>query len=246
MTASTGAKSEPAQNDMDVSRRAVLSLGGLIIMMTRIQSLSATARSVNLPKPIDRDGLPVAEAIRKRRSVRKIGPRPLSLGEVSQLLWAAQGITDPRGFRTAPSAGALYPLEIYLVAGNVTGLDPGIYKYGPRRQILSTILDGNRMPQLTAAAYHQDCVGGASAALVICAVYERLASKYGDRAVRYAHIEVGHAAQNGYLQAASLNLGTVIVGSFNDDGVRQVVNGARDERPLAIMPVGQAAGDLLR
>lgn len=215
-------------------------------MMNRIQNLSATARSIRLPELMDRDGLPVTEAIRKRRSVRKFGSRALSLSEVSQLLWAAQGITDPRGFRTAPSAGALYPLEIYLVAGNVTDLVPGIYKYRPQRQILSTILEGNRMSQLTTAAYHQDCVGGASAALVICAVYERLASKYGDRAVRYAHIEVGHAAQNVYLQATSLKLGTVIVGAFDDDAVRQVVNGASDERPLAIMPVGQLASNLLR
>ncbi|MHC4472871.1 MAG: SagB/ThcOx family dehydrogenase [Planctomycetota bacterium] len=197
------------------------------------------ASGVALPAP-EKDGrVSVEKALAGRRSVRAYGEGPLTLAEVSQLLWAAQGVTNPRGFRTAPSAGALYPLEVYLVAANVTGLPAGVYRYRPREHDLTKVLDGDRRAELAAAALRQTAIEDGAAVLVIAAVYERTAKKYGDRAVRYVHMEVGHAAQNVYLQAGALGLGTVMIGAFHDDKVRKVLGMGEDERPLGIMPVGR-------
>jgi SagB-type dehydrogenase family enzyme len=204
--------------------------------------VSATSRSVGpveLPRPRLEGELVVERALLQRRSVREYGGSPLTLAEVSQLLWAAQGITHPLGFRTAPSAGALYPLEVYLVVGNVAGLRPGVYRYDPRAHTLSAVAEGDNRAALSAATFGQTCVAEAATALVFCAVYRRTTVKYGERGVRYAHMEVGHAAQNVYLQAVSLRLGTVVVGAFQDDRVRKVIGADSDEQPLCIMPIGR-------
>lgn len=194
---------------------------------------------VKLPKPTYVGNVSVEEAMLKRRSVRKYKKSPLELSEISQLLWAAQGVTDPRGFRTAPSAGALYPLELYLVASSVKGLDQGVYKYSADRHALKMVIKGERQSRLYWSSWAQKSVKKAQAVVVITAVYKRTTGKYGNRGVRYVHMEVGHAAQNIYLQAVSLGLGTVVVGAFNDKSVKKEIGAQKDEEPLCIMPIGK-------
>lgn len=197
------------------------------------------AQSVELPTP-DRTGtMSVERALDQRRSVRAYQREAMALDDVSQLLWAAQGITHANGYRTAPSAGALYPLELHVVAGRVEGLAPGVYRYRPGGHMLVTTERRDRRADLARAALDQSWVQAGAIAVVITAVYERTARKYGERAPRYAHIEAGHVAQNIYLQATTRNLGTVIVGAFDDADVKAVLNLPDGEEPLAIMPVGQ-------
>jgi len=194
---------------------------------------------IKLPDPSPKGVVSVEEALQKRRSVREYGKAPLTLAEISQLLWVAQGITHPEGLRTAPSAGALYPLEIYIAVGNVETLPPGVYKYQPRGHELLKIADGDLLLPLCSAVLDQECVRDAAVVFVIAAVYERTMKKYGERGIRYAEIEVGCAAENVHLQAVSLNLGTVFVGAFYDDRVRKVLKMKDDERPLAVIPIGR-------
>ncbi len=195
-------------------------------------------QEVSLPEPRATGPVSVEETIRKRRSVRELRGDPLDLPQVSQLLWAAQGVTDRRGFRTAPSAGALHPLEIYLVAGAVEGLAPGTYRYVPGRHVLHPVRSGDHRDDLTGAALGQPWIGDAPAVVVVAAVFHRTTVKYGERGRRYVHMEVGHVAQNVYLQARALGLGTTMVGAFHDDEVARVVGMESGESPLGILPVG--------
>lgn len=194
---------------------------------------------IALPTPLYDSNTSVEQALLERRSIREYRLEPLTLAEISQLLWAAQGITHPAGLRTAPSAGALYPLEIYLLAGNVTDLRAAIYRYNPESHALSLIAEGDQRLALYQAALGQSAVQDAAAVIVIAAIYERTTVKYGERGVSYVHMEVGSAAQNLYLQATSLNLGTVFIGAFHDDEVKKVLHMAADEQPLGLMPVGR-------
>ena len=194
---------------------------------------------IKLPDPKYSSSISVEKALRGRRSVRAYKNVPLMLSEVSQLLWAAQGITDPHGFRTAPSAGALYPLEVYVVIGNVNNLPSGIYKYNPHGHKLVRIERGDKRNELSAAALGQPWVADGAVVIILSAVYERTTRKYGDRGIRYVHIEAGHAAQNVYLQAVSLNLRTVVVGAFDDTKVKNIIRMSPQEEPLIIMPVGR-------
>lgn len=176
-----------------------------------ISAATARVRSgtepILLPPPEPEGGLSIEAALHQRRSVRAFAPAALAFKDVAQLLWAAQGMTDARGFRTAPSAGALYPLEVYLAAGAVEQLHAGVYHYDPIAHAVSIMLAGDQRAALSRATLGQTWVRDAAAALVICAVYRRTMAKYGERGIRYAQIEVGHAAQNVYLQAVSLGLG---------------------------------------
>jgi SagB-type dehydrogenase family enzyme len=206
-----------------------------------LRSVKAGLRDepVTLPKLRDESTTSVEQALLKRRSIREFRNLPLALDDLGQLLWAAQGITDRVGFRTAPSAGALYPLEVYAVAGNIQGLPTGLYRYIPNGHALRRIADGDKRQTLGRAAYDQPPIAEAPAVLALCAVYERVTGKYGERGLRYVHMEAGHAAQNVYLQAVSLQLGTVVLGAFDDKGVKGVLNLDRQENPLYLMPVGR-------
>lgn len=207
--------------------------------------VDVTATVVELPAlpPPRREGdTSVERALQERRSIREYGPEPLTLSQVGQLLWAAQGISDEQGHRTAPSAGALYPLEVYLVAGNVERLGAGVYHYRPRSHFLNRVLSGDRRRALQPAALDQEAVGDAPAVIVLAALYERTTGKYGDRGIRYVHMEVGAAAENVYLQAVALQLGTVFIGAFYDDQVQEALQLADDKAPLALLPVGHPAG----
>ena len=210
----------------------------LSIPFTTTTNAMESAPSIELPKPVSTGDVPVEQALDKRRSVRDFSRKALALSDVSQLLWAAQGITSRRGFRTAPSAGALYPLELYLIAGNVDGLEPGVYRYRPKSHELVPGVSDDRRKALAAAALDQSWVRRAPAVLVIAAVYERTRKKYGQRTGRYVHIEVGGAAQNVYLQSEALDLATVFVGAFDDQAVSEALELPHDHEPLGLMPVG--------
>lgn len=199
---------------------------------------STPAQNISLPAPRLTGDLPLEESLSQRRSVREYSPEPLSLEDVSQLLWAAQGITSDNGLRTAPSAGALYPLEIFLAAGNVTGLAPGAYRYIPEGHQLAITRDTDIREALSQAAVGQASVRNAAAVFVIAGVYSRTTQKYGDRGRMYVHIEVGHSGQNICLQAMALNLGAVPVGAFDDNRVKELLGMEEDESPLYIIPVG--------
>ncbi len=194
---------------------------------------------IKLPEPKYIGTSSIEEALHKRRSVRTFREDPVTISEVAQLLWAAGGITGGGNLRTAPSAGALYPLELYLVAGKVNGLPAGIYKYRPKNNELSLVAKGDSRADLCGAALGQPSIKRAAAVLVIAGVFERTTAKYGERGIRYVHMESGHSAQNVCLQAIPLGLGTVVVGAFRDEEVRKVLHLEDTERPLYILPVGR-------
>jgi len=173
------------------------------------------------------------KALGARRSIREFKRDRLTDGELSQLLWAAQGVTSLDGLRTAPSAGAIYPLEIWVVTGS------GLYHYEPREHGLTQHCDGDLRPEICRAALLQEAITQAPAVFVIAAVFERMARKYGEqRTPRYIHMEVGHAAQDLLLQAVALDLGAVVIGAFNDREVESVLSLPADQKPLCLIPVG--------
>ena len=194
---------------------------------------------VNLPKPNYGGKVSVEEALSARRSVRSFSPHFLSLEEVSQLLWAAQGISSPRGYRTAPSAGALYPLEVYIIVGNVDNLPPGIYKYNIPKHSLIITANGNYRNDMSRAALNQSFIAKAPLVMLFCTVNERVTNKYGQRGLKYIFMEVGHAAQNVCLQAVALGLGTVVIGAFSDKDIASIVNLPQNELPVYIIPIGR-------
>ncbi|HIP65218.1 MAG TPA: SagB/ThcOx family dehydrogenase, partial [Pyrodictium sp.] len=204
---------------------------------------------VLLPLPKKTTSVTVEEAILLRRSIRDYTRDPITIEQLSMVLWAAQGITDARRrFRAAPSAGATYPLEIYVVVGekgvvleNNSYLKPGVYKYNVYRHSLVLVKEGDYREELSKAALNQRWVREAPVNIVICAVYERTTSRYGERGIRYVHIEVGHVGQNIYLMATALGLGTVAVGAFYDDQVARIIGAKPEEHPLYIMPIGVPA-----
>lgn len=200
---------------------------------------SVETSTVQLPTPSVVGQMSLEEAIQSRRSVRDYSDEPLTLQEVGQLCWAAQGITSPQGARAAPSAGGTYPLEVYLAAGNVSGLAPGVYRYRAFKHDLTLVAAGDVRARLADACLSQAWVEQAAADVIIAAVYERTTARYGERGVRYVHLEVGHAAQNLCLQATALGLGAVTVGAFDDAGVRTVIGLPEEETPLYVVPIGR-------
>jgi len=200
---------------------------------------SDSPRVLNLPQPRYDSEVSLEQCLLMRRSVRSYSKKPLQVSQISQLLWAAQGITSPEGKRTAPSAGALYPLEIYLVAGNVTDLEPAVYKYRPIDHALVEVLAGDLRQELSEATGSKKSVEDAAVVAVIAAVYQRTKQKYGKQGVRYVDMEAGHAAQNAWLQAQSLQLGAVTVGGFNDKRVASLLQMETEEEPLYLIPVGR-------
>jgi SagB-type dehydrogenase family enzyme len=192
-----------------------------------------------LPAPV-RDGpLPVETALAERRSVREFRDEMLPIADLAQLLWAAQGIRNPEGFRTAPSAGALYPLEVYAVVGRVENLAPGVYRYRPSDHSLVRVADGDRRARVAEAALKQTWMQGAPLIVVLAAVFDRTTHKYGPRGMRYVHMEAGHAGENLCLQAVARKLGTTVVGAFDDAALQAALNLPPEEQPLALIPVGR-------
>ena len=204
---------------------------------TSAVALTPTSPSqlIDLPPPRQEGAFSLEEVLAKRRSVRQFSDDPLALEQLGQLLWAAQGITHPAGLRTAPSAGALYPLEVYAVT------EQAVYHYEPQGHCLKVQIQGDVHAGLYEAALRQEAVRDAPVVIVITGVYARTAKKYGEeRSPRYVHLEAGHAAQNILLQAVALDLGAVPIGAFYDDQVQQVLELPPDHQPLYLIPTGHA------
>jgi SagB-type dehydrogenase family enzyme len=190
-------------------------------------------QQIQLPTPKLKGTLSLEETLAKRRSVREFTGIPLRLEELGQLLWAVQGINDPAGYRTAPSAGALYPLEVYLVTSQ------GLYHYEPVEHRLILQEQGDLRSALYQVTLQQDMVLEAPAVFLIAAEYGRTEVKYGkERSPRYVHLEAGHAAQNLLLQAVALDLGAVPVGAFDDEGVKDMLSLPKSYQPIYLIPVG--------
>lgn len=217
--------------------RAFAAAGG----STLLPGFALAAPGGALPAPDRAGGLAVEQALARRRSVRRYGPQALALAAVSQLLWAAQGTSGSGGRRTAPSAGALYPLELHLVAMRVDGLATGVHRYLTATHALQSSTAGVMASDLQHAAMGQQAVGAAAAVVVITAVESRTAGKYGARAGRYVAFEAGAAAQNLALQAAALGLGTVVIGGFDETAVARVLRLPPGEQPIVLLPIGVPA-----
>ncbi len=213
-------------------------LGVDLLRLAAYNNTLQTLEVIKLPEPKYDSNTSIEAALQKRRSVRDYTNKTLTIAEISQLLWAAQGITEMRGFRTAPSAGALYPLEIYAIAEDVNNLSDGIYKYSPHNHSLTKVIAGDKKLELYDAAYGQTSIKNCSILLVISAVSKRTTAKYGERGIRYVYMETGHAAQNICLQAVSLNLGTVTLGAFDDEEVKSIMRMPDGEEPLYLIAVG--------
>ncbi|MEN6489205.1 MAG: SagB/ThcOx family dehydrogenase [Smithella sp.] len=188
---------------------------------------------INLPSPRLKGEMSLEEALSSRESIRDFSSEPLTKEELSQLLWAVQGATRDGDTRTTPSAGALLPLEVYVV------LQEGVFHYSPKEHCLSRHSEQDLREPLAIAALEQSFVQEAPAVFVIAAVYERSAENYGPRADRYAKMEAGHACQNLLLQAVSLGLGAVPVGAFQDRIVRKTLQFPLNHEPLYLIPVGR-------
>jgi SagB-type dehydrogenase family enzyme len=203
------------------------------------QNSNREGRVIKLKEPYYESKFSLETALLKRRSVRDFKKYDMKLHELGQFLWAAQGISEQgKKYRTAPSAGALYPLEVYALNGDVTDLDKGLYKYRPEGHEIVQYSNQDVRNELSQAALYQAWMKNASVVLIIAADFARTTKWYGERGKNYVLIEVGHVAQNIHLQAVSFNLGTVVVGAFEDDRVIGSLDLPENQEAICIMPVG--------
>jgi SagB-type dehydrogenase family enzyme len=220
-------------------RRGAMALG--LAMLCAAAGASPEGHNMHaiaLPPPRLDSSFSVERALQQRRTVRDFDKDALALADLGQLLWAAQGITRADGLRTAPSAGALYPLELIVVAGNVSGLAPGVYGYASAGHALSLLAPGDRRAAVAAAARGERWMEAAPAVIVFCAVPSRTSRKYGTRGMQYIYIETGHAAQNVFLEAQALGLGAAAVGAFDEAQLGRVLQLSPGMVPLYLVPVG--------
>lgn len=220
----------------------------LVIIMSSCSSTGEKAGAVSapddsvtitLPEPRYDSDTSLEESLLARRSTRTYSSEPLKLSEISQLLWAAQGITDEAGHRTAPSAIALYPLTIYVVVGNVPEILPGIYTYDPKTHSITRIAEGDLRSELTDASMGQASVRQGAASFIFTADYGIVMSRFGEKGQMFAHLEAGHAAQNLCLQAAALGLGVVTMGAIDSEKVAEVLSLPDNLTPLYVIPAGR-------
>lgn len=200
---------------------------------------------MKLPPPTRPGSMSVEQAIMQRRTVRAFAQKTLDPDHLSQLLWAASGITGKDHFkRAAPSAGALYPMDVYVLTGqeSVAGIQAGNHRYQPREHRLSPVAGGDMRQQAARACFSQMWMADAPIILVITAQYSRITVKYGERGIRYAMIEAGHIGQNIFLQAQAIGLDAGIVGAFDDRKLISVLSIPSAHEPLLLMPVGYRQG----
>jgi SagB-type dehydrogenase family enzyme len=199
-------------------------------------------RPIVLPEPALR-GLSLEEAIGARRSVRTYSEDSLSIEELSQILFAAQGITGRRGghgLRAAPSAGGTYPLEVYAFVSRIEGLAPGIYHYSPEGHTIDLVKAGPYGKSLAGVCLGQSMPEEAALSVVLAAVPERTVSRYGERGIRYVHMEAGHVSQNICLECASLGLGAVPIGAFDDGQLDRLIGiDGEEEISLYVNSIGR-------
>jgi SagB-type dehydrogenase family enzyme len=204
-----------------------------VLLAAACTNTAEEAKPHTFPKPTLKGTVSIEETLAARRSVRAYATRPLSDAHLGQLLWAAQGITAKgRGLRTAPSAGALYPIEIYVF------LDDGVHHYSPANHALTLVKAGDQRPALARAALGQRCVRANGVVILIAAEYARTTRKYGDRAKMYVDIEAGCVCQNVLLQAVALDIAGVPVGAFRDAEVKTLGGLPEAETPILLIPVG--------
>ena len=187
---------------------------------------------IKLPQPNFKGKYTLEEVLKKRRTCRDfVRDKKLTIEQISQLLWATYGITEiSYGLKTAPSAGARYPLDIYVAK------EDGVFKYDPQEHALIEVLKEDVREKVAIASWNQDFIASSSCVFIFYAVYERTTSRYGERGIRYVHIDLGHAAQNLLLQAEALDLGACPVGAFNDSEIKKILKFKGE--PLYIIPVG--------
>ncbi len=199
------------------------------------------SKKIQLPKP-EYSGMTVEETLKKRRSIRNYSTKPISKELLSQLLFAAQGITGKTydtTLRTAPSAGALYPFEVYVVVNNVQDLPRGIYHYCVLDHAIELIKAGDFRDQITDAGLKQQMLGDAGVTFILSAIFDRVRHKYAERGLRYVYMEAGHISQNIYLQAVSLGMGSVCAGAFLDEKVNKLIDvDGRKEAAIYLHAVG--------
>lgn len=194
---------------------------------------------IQLPPPRADGGISLERAIRLRRSIREFGDGRVSLPDLSSLLFSIAGVTDPgRGFRATPSAGALYPVDLWVLASRVDGIDAGSWRYEVGTHALSRTASGDPARAFADAAFGQGCVAAAAVSLLLCADYERLRPTYFDLSPRLAWLEMGHAAQNASLQAAALGLGAVCIGAMDAGRVRAIAGVPGSMEPVYAVSVG--------
>jgi SagB-type dehydrogenase family enzyme len=198
------------------------------------------AEAVKLPPPAKTGGMPLAKALEVRRTVRRFAVRPLDLRQVAQLLWSADGVSDLRGLRTSPSAGGTYPLDLYLVVGEkgAQDLPAGVYHYQVEAHALAPLAPGDLRAAVVRACLHQTWMAQAPVMVVITGQYRRCSARYGERGVRYTHMEAGNVSQNLSLAAEALGLGSGIVGAFEDRALAQALKLPQGHEPLLVIPVG--------
>lgn len=223
-----------------------IAIVGLIILAVAALALSDNSKTdasgvVKLPAPRTDGGISVEKALSERRSIRSFKNGSLTIDEISQLLWAAQGITDDKGHRTSPSAMASYPLEIYLLAGNVTELPAGVYHYSPEGHNISTVALGNKIPELFGTPMNgkTDWRASAPAIFIVTGVFERVNKVPGQDLSRFVHVEAGTASENLLLEVVSLGLGATYTAGFDENKTRECLGLADGQDPIAVIPVGR-------
>ena len=208
-----------------------------LLAVAALATAQEPSQRVPLPEARREGTMSLEAALWARRSIRDLKPDALPLAAAAQLLWAAQGKNRPDGHRTAPSAMAVYPLEVYLVAGNVEGLAPGVYHYRSATHDLVLAQAGDKRAELTGAPGRAPGWAANAPMLVVFAgAWDRASRRFSARTERYVAMEIGLAAQNVYLQAAALGLGTTFMANFNDSAMTRILGA--DERPMGVMPVG--------
>jgi SagB-type dehydrogenase family enzyme len=204
----------------------------LIVLLSMAGSVSA-ARIINLPKPKLSGKISLEQTIAQRRSEREYLKKELTDDQLSQILWAAQGISDTSfGFRTAPSAGALYPLNIYIIKKD------GVFRYLPDGHKMVQLATEDKRPSLLRASLGQSSIREAPVSIIITANFAITQAKYGPRAFRYVCMEIGHVAENIHLQAIALGLASVPLGAFWDDVIKSTLEIPENQDPLYIIPIG--------
>ncbi len=192
-------------------------------------------KSIDLPKPSTKGSISLEQAIGNRESVRSFTKQPLSLEQIGQLLWSGQGLRNALGQRTVPSAGALFPLELYLI------IEEGVYYYVPEGHRIEPHVEGDMRSSLSSAALGQECIVQAPATFLLTAVFSRIETKYGkERSPQYIYLEAGHAAQNILLQATTLGLDGVPIGAFYEEQVSEILQFPQAHYPLYLIPLGFA------
>ena len=219
-----------------------ISTGLLITLLTGCLNYSSKMNSkeiISLPKPNLKSNMTVEQAIAKRRSIRKYANKPLTLEQLSQILWAAQGKSGPeRHHHAAPSAGGIHPLQLYIIATNVSELNKGIYKYDPQKNSLSLKHSNHKRDNVHQAAYGQSAILSAPVILVFVAQFQKTMNKYGPKAKAFVYTDLGHSAENVYLQATALGIGTVAMGGIEEKKITEILELPEDEDVIYLMPLG--------